>query len=72
MTDLRIGDVVKHSSYPFSFKVIKVSNQWITCEGMSEIGQRVVEDFSPLFLEVVSRRPKMKINMADIEQAFSK
>ncbi len=75
MNDLRIGDVVKHSSYPFNFNVVKVSKQWITCEGMSEMGKRVTEDFSPSFLEVVSRKPRMKISkqaLDELESAFRK
>ncbi|KPM95453.1 hypothetical protein AOR11_24450 [Vibrio alginolyticus] len=72
MSVLRCGDVVKNSNYPFNFKVLKVTKQWATCEGMNEHGQRVVEDFSPEFLEVVSRRPGMNINFADVMQAYSK
>ncbi|HCW5282365.1 TPA: hypothetical protein OXP51_000722 [Acinetobacter baumannii] len=72
MSVLRCGDVVKNSNYPFNFKVLKVTKQWATCEGMNEHGQRVVEDFSPEFLEVVSQRPGMNINFADFEKVFAK
>lgn len=68
MSVLRAGDVVKHADYPFNFKIIEVSKQWATCEGMTEQGGRVVKDFSPEFLEIISRKPKMNITNQALEE----
>ncbi|EOQ63924.1 hypothetical protein F935_01554 [Acinetobacter calcoaceticus ANC 3811] len=68
MSVLSAGDVVKHANYQFNFKIIKVSKQWATCEGMTEQGEKVVKDFSPEFLEITSRKPKMNITNQALEE----
>lgn len=57
MNEFRRKDVVKHVNSNFDWKVIASTEEWVTVERQNEEGQRIVEEFAPEFLELVSKRP---------------
>jgi hypothetical protein len=57
MSEFKAKDVVKHVNLPFDWKVINSTKEWVKVERKNEEGQRIVEEFAPEFLELVSKRP---------------
>ncbi|MDV8150415.1 hypothetical protein R5L37_01365 [Acinetobacter pittii] len=57
MKKFKSPDVVKHVNLPFEWKVVESTKEWVKVERKNEEGQRIVEEFAPEFLELVSKRP---------------
>ncbi|EXA69234.1 hypothetical protein K008_3615 [Acinetobacter baumannii 25569_2] len=56
MSEFKAKDVVKHVHTDIDWKVLESTNEWIKVERQNEEGQRIVEEFAPEFLELVSRK----------------
>ncbi|PPC02504.1 hypothetical protein SOI71_05420 [Acinetobacter pittii] len=68
MKKFKSPDVVKHVNLPFEWKVVDSTKEWVKVERMNEEGHRIVEEFAPEFLELVSKRPSfiMGLKQSDL------
>ncbi|HAV6020402.1 TPA: hypothetical protein JI284_10285 [Acinetobacter baumannii] len=68
MNEFRRKDVVKHVDTDVDWKVIESTNEWVKVERQNEAGQRIVEEFAPEYLELVSKRPSfiMGLKQSDL------
>lgn len=56
MKEFKTKDVVKHVNFNFDWKVIDSTKEWVKVERQNEDGQRIVEEFAPEYLELLSRK----------------
>lgn len=70
MSSYRKKDVVKNSLYPYNFQVLEVNKWWVKCEGIDEHGERIVKEFSPDSLKLVSKNPSNGFVMGLTEKDF--
>ncbi|WP_446905836.1 hypothetical protein [Acinetobacter baumannii] len=56
MKEFKREDVVKHVKTNSDWKVIESTTEWVKVERQNEDGQRIVGEFAPEYLELVSRK----------------
>lgn len=68
MKEFKAKDVVKHVSSDVEWKVIESTKKWVKVERQNEDGQRILEEFAPEYLELVSKRPSfiMGLKQSDL------
>lgn len=63
MHKIMVGSFVKHANYTHEMKVVKTTQDWITCEWQNDNDKsKVSMDFKPEILTVTKLRSGMNIN----------